>query len=175
MGKLNSVMRVEHQEAQTAFLEQLETLLTVCTHFDDDQLLAASRCRGWTVGDVLVHVHLGLQDMLLGVVWPVDANPDTDAASYWCSTVPTNDPQADQIARVRFVRLLGAAYRRPTGLVGHLRPTAEGLARAVSALREGALRFQGHVLSTGDFLATWAVELTVHHFDLGLELKIASP
>jgi hypothetical protein len=111
-------MRVEHQQGQTAFLEQLETLLTVCTHFDDDQLLAASRCRGWTVGDVLVHVHLGLQDMLLGVVWPVDADPDTDAASYWRSTLPTNDPEADQVAGVRFVRLLGAAYRRPTGLVG---------------------------------------------------------
>jgi hypothetical protein len=67
-GKLNSVMRVEHQEAQTAFLEQLETLLTVCANFDDDQLLAASRCRGWSVEDVLVHVHLGLQDLLLGVV-----------------------------------------------------------------------------------------------------------
>lgn len=168
-------MRIEHQEAQTAFLEQLETLLTVCTHFDDDQLLAASRCHGWTVGDVLVHVHLGLQDMLLSVVWPVDADPDTDAASYWQLTVPTNDPEADQVAGVRFVRLLGAAYRRPTGLVGHLRPTAEGVARAVSVLREGTLRFQGHVLSTGDFLATWAVELTVHHFDLGLELEIASP
>lgn len=31
------------------------------------------------------------------------------------------------------------------------------------------------MLSTGDFLAKWAVELTVHHFDLGLELTIAPP
>jgi hypothetical protein len=130
-------MRVEHREGQAAFLDQLATLLMVCTRLDDDQLLAASRCRGWTVGDVLVHVHLGLQDMLLGVVWPADPDPDTDAASYWRLPVPTNDPQADQVAAVRFVRLWAAVYRRPTGLVAHLRPTAEGVARAVSALPEG--------------------------------------
>jgi uncharacterized protein (TIGR03083 family) len=168
-------MRIEHREAQTAFLDQLNTLVDACTGLTDDQLLAASRCRGWTAGDVLVHVHLGLQDMLLGLVTPTDTDPDTDAASYWRREVPTNDPDADRIAAVRFVRLLGAAYRRPTGLVNHLRPTAHGIARAVAALPPGALRFQGHVLSTGDFLTTWAVELAVHHLDLGRELELDPP
>lgn len=44
---------------------------------------AARRCRGWTVGDLIVHVYLGLQDMLLGLVAPTDAEPDTGAATYW--------------------------------------------------------------------------------------------
>lgn len=168
-------LHISHHEAQTALLDQLSTLMNACTDLDDDQLLAASRCRGWTVGDVIVHVHLGLQDMLLGLVAPTNAEPDTDAASYWRAGVPTNDPDADQVAAVRFVRLLGAAYRRPTGLVHHLRPTAQGIATAVTALPPGALRFQGHVLSTGDFLATWAVELAIHHFDLGRELELPPP
>ena len=30
-------------------------------------------------------------------------------------------------------------------------------------------------MSTGDFLATWAVELAVHHLDLGRELDLAPP
>ena len=168
-------MHVEHHEGQMGFLDELSALLEVCSGLDDDQLLAASHCCGWTVGDVLVHVHLGLQEMLLGVVSPTDAEPDTDAASYWRSELPTNDVDADQIAQIRFVRLMGAAYRRPTGLVGHLRPTADGVATAVTALPPRALRFQGHVLSTGDFLATWAVELAVHHLDLGRELNLAPP
>lgn len=125
---------------------------------------------------MLVHVHLGLQEMLLGIVTPTEDRPDTDAAGYWSLDVPTNDPGADRVAGARFVRLMGAAaYRRPVGLVGHLRPTAEGVATAVAALEPGALRFQGHVLSTGDFLATWAVELAVHHLDLGRELDLAPP
>jgi uncharacterized protein (TIGR03083 family) len=168
-------MHVEHHEGQAAFLDVLSVLLEVANGLDDDQLLAASRCRGWTVGDVLVHVHLGLQEMLLGVVSPTDAKPDTDAASYWLAYLPTNDAEAGQGSQGRFVRLMGAAYRRPRGLVGYLRPTADGVATAVAALAPGSLSFQGHVLSTGDFLATWAVELAVHHLDLGRELDLAPP
>lgn len=115
-------LHISHHDAQTAFLDQLSTLMNACTDLDDDQLLAASRCRGWTVSDVIVHVHLGLQDMLLGLVAPTNAEPDTDAASYWRAGLSTNDSDADQVAAARFVRLLGAAYRRPTGLVHHLRP-----------------------------------------------------
>lgn len=37
------------------------------------------------------------------------------------------------------------------------------------------MAFQGHVLYSGDFLATWAVELTVHHLDLGREISIGPP
>jgi hypothetical protein len=40
---------------------------------------------------------------------------------------------------------------------------------------EGAVRFQGHVLSTGDFLATWAVELAVHHLDVAVALELPPP
>lgn len=39
----------------------------------------------------------------------------------------------------------------------------------------GAVRFQGHVLTTGDFFATWAVELAVHHLDVMVDLQVESP
>jgi hypothetical protein len=70
--------------------------MDVCTELDDDQSLAASRCRGWTVGDVIVHVHLGLQDMALGLLAPTNAEPDTDAANYSRAGVPTNDRRMDR-------------------------------------------------------------------------------
>ena len=31
------------------------------------------------------------------------------------------------------------------------------------------------MIETGDFLATWAVELTVHHLDLNRELTVPDP
>jgi hypothetical protein len=160
-------MRVSHDEGSSTFLAQLERFLDVVSGLGDEQLLAASRCRGWTAGDLLVHVHLGLQDVLLGLLDPTDSPPDVDAATYWRAEVPRSDPDADALAGVRFVRLLGAAYRRPSGVVGQLRPTVLGVARAVRACDPGAVRFQGHVIATGDFLATWAVELAVHQLDLG--------
>jgi len=168
-------MHVDHEVARTIFLDELAALLQACEGLDDVDFVAASRCRGWTVGDVLVHVHLGLQDMLLGLVSPTESPADTDATSYWRHQVPTNDPEADALAGVRFVRLLGAAYRKPSGVVGHMRPTASGVTTVVRGLSSGSLHFQGHVLTTGDFLATWAVELVVHHLDLGRELHVGAP
>lgn len=168
-------MQVAHGTGRDAFLQALDALLSAVEGLEDEAILAASRCRGWTVADVLVHVHLGLQECLLGLLDPTAVAPDTDAAGYWRVELPTNDAGADALAGVRFVRLLAAAYRRPSGVVGHLRPTVQGVARAVRSAPDGALAFQGRVLRTGDFLATWAVELAVHHLDLTRELDLPAP
>jgi hypothetical protein len=168
-------MHLEHAVARDAVLDALDVLVGVVGVLDDRALLAASRCRGWTVGDVLVHVHLGLQEMLLGLVTPTHEPADTDAAGYWTAPPPATDPDADDLAGVRFVRLVASAYRRPTGLVAHLLPTVGGVATAVRASGAGQVRFQGHVLTTGDFLATWACELAVHHLDLRAELDLVPP
>jgi hypothetical protein len=50
----------------------------------------------------------------------------------------------------------------------------DGMALAASRPADTALRFRGHVLSTGDFLATWAVELAVHQLDIG-DMPPAAP
>jgi uncharacterized protein (TIGR03083 family) len=168
-------MHITHDAGAAAFTDQLDTLMTAVSALDDAQLGAPSRCRGWLNDDLLVHVHLGLQEMLLGLLDPTDDEPDRDAATYWTTPPPRTDPDTDALGGARFVRLLAAAYRRPTTAVAHLRPTADGLVRAVRAAAPGAVRFQGHVLGTGDFLATWAVELAVHHLDLARELDLPDP
>lgn len=168
-------LHFDRDVARSAVLDGVRVLVDTVCGLDDKALLAASRCRGWTVADVLVHLHMGLQEMLIGLVTPSTAAPDTDAAGYWTAGLPSNDPDADDVAGVRFVRLVSSAYRRPTGLVAHLLPTAEAVSTAVAALRPGHLRFQGRVMSTGDFLATWACEIAVHHLDMGVELVLAGP
>jgi hypothetical protein len=168
-------MNVPHAVAAPAVLGELGRLLEVAEQLDDRALLARSRCFGWTRIDLLAHVHLAVQDMLLGLVDPTDAEPDTDAASYWRAEPPINDPDSDELDNVRFARLLASAYRRPTGLIGHLRPTVHGVVRAVEALSAPAVNFQGHMLSSGDFLATWATELAVHHLDLDLDQRLPGP
>jgi uncharacterized protein (TIGR03083 family) len=159
-------MHVDHDEGRAAFLEQLTVFAALADGLSDAGLMAASRCRGWTAGDVLVHVHLGLQEMLLGLVAPTGDRPDTGAGDYWRHQPPATDDDADEIAAMRFVRLVSSAYHRPTGIVAHLRPTVGGLRTAVTNLPAGAVRFQGLAMATGDFLAMWSVELAVHHLDL---------
>jgi hypothetical protein len=157
------------------FLEQLDLFTATVTALSDADLVAASHCRGWTTGDVVVHVHMGLQEMLLGLVSPADEPPDTDAVTYWRAAPPATDDEADGLDGLRFVRSVGAAYRRPSNAVRHLLPTVDGIRCAVRAFPAGSVRFQGHVLPIGDFLQTWTVELAIHHLDLTRELSLAPP
>jgi uncharacterized protein (TIGR03083 family) len=168
-------MKVPYAVAAPAAQGELQRLMEAVGQLDDRALLAASRCFGWTRADLLVHVHLGLQEMLLGLVDPTYAEPDTNAASYWRSEPPSNDRGSDELDNIRFLRLVASAYRRPTGLIGHLRPASEGVCRAIEALSAPAVNFQGHVLAGGDFLATWAAELAVHHLDLDLGPDLPAP
>jgi hypothetical protein len=169
-------MHVDHAFGRDAFVAELTLLLDLVVGLTDDELLTTSRCRGWTVADVLTHVHLGLQEMLLGIVSPTDEPATVDTASYWSSAPPSNDDEASPVEQVRFVRVVSSAYRRPTGGVRHLGLTARILGRAVTrTVCEAHLDFQGHVITTGDFFATWAVELAVHHLDLTAELIMELP
>ncbi|MEU4625830.1 maleylpyruvate isomerase N-terminal domain-containing protein [Actinoplanes sp. NPDC023801] len=168
-------MRISHDHGLSGFLAGLDGFARCAASLDDRELMAASRCTGWTVGDVVVHVHLALQEMLLGLVSVTGEQADTDASDYWRARSRADAGDEDEMAGLRFVRLLGAAYRRPAGAVRHLLPTVEGVRAAASRLEPGSVRFQGHVLATGDFLATWAVELAVHHLDLGRDLELPPP
>lgn len=42
-------------------------------------------------------------------------------------------------------------------------------------MADSTIAFQGHVLTAGDLLATWAVELVVHHHDLNAPRPGAAP
>lgn len=168
-------MRVEHQPAAGACAAAVRALLAATDGLDDRGLLVPSRCPGWSRLDTLVHVHLGLQEMLLGVVSSTEAEPDVDAASYWQTEPPGNDDSTDAVDQIGYLHRLSSAYRRPSGAVRHLRVTAMTLAEALERMPEGRVRFQGHVLGTGDFLATWATEVAVHHLDLDLDADAPRP
>jgi hypothetical protein len=165
-------MHVTAADGRDAFLAALDTFQEAAGRLDDPALMAASLCPGWSAADVVTHVHLGLQEMLLGVVSPTDATPDRDAATYWQGPPPGS---GDALAGLRFVRRLSSAYQHPRGPVDHLGPTADGLRRAVPAATAPAVHFQGHTLAFGDFLGTWAVELAVHQLDLSGDLARLSP
>jgi hypothetical protein len=168
-------MQVAHATGARACAGAIRALLAAADRLDVQALLAPSRCLGWSRLHALVHVHFGLQDMLLAVVTPTDDAPDVDAASYWRTDPPSNDGGTDELDHLGFLHRVSAAYRRPTAAVRHLRVTAEALAGAVERMAPGRVPFQGHVLTSGDFLATWATELAVHHLDLDLDADAPWP
>ena len=167
-----AALTVDRTEACSAFTGQVERFVQSVGRLDDLELLAASRCHGWAVLDVVVHVRVGLEEMLRGVTAPTDDAPTVDAATYWSAWAAQPD-RDDEVDGILWTRRTASAYPRPSGAVRHLRAAADAVLAA--ALPPAALRFQGQVIAGGDFLATWAVELAVHHVDLGLHLDLAPP
>ena len=168
-------MDLPHEEGKTAFLDALQRHLSSVETLDDHQLLAPTRCYGWSVVDLLVHLNLSLQEMSQDFSSTTDREPEVNAATYWLTDLPRSDPAADEVDAISFIRRVASAYRRPTGLVRHLRRTADALARAAAQVGPGALVFQDHVMTTGNYFATWAAELAVHHLDLMVALSLEGP
>lgn len=150
--------------ARGACAVSVEAFVRAVDGFDEHALLGASRCHGWTRLDVTVHVLAGWQEMLEGLVSPVDAEPTVDAATYWTAfaSAASDDPVVPLMAQRRRTD----AYTRPSSAVAHLHDVGAALLRGVASCRDGRVLWQGHVLTVGDFLATWAVEDAVHHLDL---------
>src|SRR3954453_925319 len=96
-----------------------------------------------------------------------DEPPDRDAATYW----QTSSAGSDEVAGVLALRRIESATRVPTAALEPLRLVTRSLRPAVERLADGVLAFQGWTLSTGDFLATWAVELALHQVDVGRALE----
>src|SRR5690348_7609554 len=87
--------------------------------------------------------------------------------SYWS---PFRPGAEGYDAHARFVRRAAAAYSSDRVIMAQWKETAAAAAYAAGALpAETKIATQGHVLAAGDFLATLAVEATIHHLDLVAE------
>ncbi len=172
---MGEVLRVPHEEGRTAFLDALQGFLDAVEPLDDRSLLGASRCWGWTLVDVVTHVRLGLEEVAscLLTAGTSRAAPDRDAATYWLTEPPGSG--SGEVAGTLAIRRIASATQVPRSALVPLRQVAGGLRSAAGRLTDGVLEFQGCVLTTGDFLATWAVELAVHQLDLAREVDVAPP
>jgi hypothetical protein len=167
------VLGVAHEDGRATFVDALDGFVAAVEPLDDRALLAASRCWGWSVVDVVTHVRLGLEEVAacLLTAGTSRATPDRDAATYW-QTQPAGSNELDGVLALRRI---ASATRAPTAALAPLRLVADALRGGVVRLEDGVLAFQGWVLTTGDLLATWAVELAVHQLDLGRDLEVPLP
>lgn len=142
---------------------------------DDHAFLGVTWCWGWSVVDLVTHVRLGLEEVAFCLLTArtSDAAPDRDAATYWLTVPPGGG--SDEVTGALAIRRIASASRAPRGALAPLHGVAGGLRASVPRLVDGALAFQGCVLTTGDLMATWAVELAVHQLDLAREVDVPAP
>jgi hypothetical protein len=148
---------------RTVLAEELDDLRSIVAGLSAAELVRATGCQGWMVADLLVHIRLGAEDLLHGLAAPCEDPADRDYISCW-----KDWPARSEVtfSDVRLTWAMAAWYTTADGLRRHFDDIVAIAARASRAARVGHVRLHGHVQSTEDFLAMWAVELCVHHLDL---------
>lgn len=137
---------------------------TAVAELPDEDFAQPSGCTGWLVGDLVSHLIIDAQDVLITLVTPAGTEPTRSAVTYWnvAKTPPTgNDPLDTLIVR------LAAAYEQPWLLKFHFDDVGSAAGRAAE-LADPHLPVitRDEVLTAGDYLAAHVLEWTLHHLDL---------
>src|SRR5690606_30865069 len=129
------------------------------TELPDEAFALPSGCAGWLVRDLVCHLVIDAQDVLVTLATPTEAEPTRNATTYCevTSTPPTAHDPLDALT----VRL-AAAYEGPRllkFLLDNGGPAADRAAAMAAPERRAVTR--GEVLTTGDYLLAHAMEWTL--------------
>ncbi|MEN3614098.1 maleylpyruvate isomerase N-terminal domain-containing protein [Plantactinospora sp. ZYX-F-223] len=153
------------------FSRSWAALRTAVAELPDEAFARPSGCTGWLVRDLVCHLVIDAQDVLITLVTPAESEPTRDAVTYWevAETPPTGDDPLDAL----IVRL-AAAYEEPWLLKFHLDDVGSAAGRAAE-LADPGLRVstRGQVLTVRDYLAAYVLEWTLHHLDLIAHVEYA--
>ncbi|SDI33773.1 Mycothiol maleylpyruvate isomerase N-terminal domain-containing protein [Nonomuraea jiangxiensis] len=137
---------------------------TAVAELPDEDFARPSGCAGWLVRDLVCHLVIDAQDVLITLATPAEGAPTRDAVTYWeiSRTPPTGEDPLDALT----VRL-AAAYEEPRLLKFHLDDVGSAAGRA-AGLADPALRVgtRDEVITVADYLSVYVMEWTLHHLDL---------
>jgi hypothetical protein len=153
------------------FARSWTALRTAVAETPDEDFERPSGCTGWLVRDLVCHLVIDAQDVLITLVTPAETEPTVDAVTYWkLVDPPTGDDPLDAL-----IPRLAAAYGDPALLRHHLDDLGSAAGRA-AALADPTLRVstQDEVLTIGDYLSAYVLEWTLHHLDLIAHLRSAA-
>ncbi|WP_251091810.1 maleylpyruvate isomerase N-terminal domain-containing protein [Streptomyces sp. Caat 7-52] len=154
------------------FSRSWTALRTAVAELPDEDFARPSDCTGWLVRDLVCHLVIDAQDVLITLVTPASAEPTHDALTYWnvTDTPPAGDDPLDALT----VRL-AAAYEEPRLLKFHLDDIGSAAGRA-AGLAEPGLRVgtQEMILTVEHYLSAYVLEWTLHHLDLIAHLPAAA-
>ena len=147
-------------------------LRTAVDHLSDDDFTQPSGCSGWLIRDLVCHLIIDAQDVLITLATPTEAEPTHNAVTYW--NVSTTPPTGDDPPDALIVRL-AAAYEEPRLLKFHLDDLGAAAGRAADLADPGMrVSTKDEILTAGDYLSAYVLEWTLHHLDLIVNLADAA-
>ncbi|PJJ05212.1 mycothiol maleylpyruvate isomerase-like protein [Streptomyces sp. 2333.5] len=144
---------------------------TAVADIPDEDFERPSGCTGWLVRDLVCHLVIDAQDVLITLVTPAETESTVDAVTYWeLVEPPTGEDPLDAL-----IPRLAAAYGEPRWLKFHLDDVGSAAGRAAE-LAHPAVRVstRDEVLTVGDYLSAYVLEWTLHHLDLIAHLPSAA-
>ncbi|MBM4792835.1 maleylpyruvate isomerase N-terminal domain-containing protein [Streptomyces sioyaensis] len=153
------------------FSRSWTALRTAVADIPDEDFERPSGCTGWLVRDLVCHLVIDAQDVLITLVTPAETEPTVDAVTYWeLVEPPTGEDPLDAL-----IPRLAAAYGEPRWLKFHLDDVGSAAGRAAE-LADPAVRVstRDEVLTAGDYLSAYVLEWTLHHLDLIAHLPSAA-
>lgn len=149
----------------TLFASSWAALRQAVAGLADEDFAKPSGCAGWLVRDLVCHLVIDAQDVLITLVTPTGEEPTRDAVTYW--TIADAPPAAGDDPLAALTVRLAAAYEDPALLTFHLDDVGSAAGRAAElADRTVRVRTQEQVLTAGDYLDAYVLEWTLHHLDL---------
>lgn len=154
------------------FSHSWTALRTAVAELPDKGFEQPSGCTGWLVRDLVCHLVIDAQDVLITLVTPADTDPTVNAATYW--NIEDRPPTGEDPLDALTVRL-AAAYEEPHLLKFHLDDVGSAAGRAAELADLGArVGTRDVVLTVGDYLSAYVLEWTLHHLDLIAHLPDAA-
>ncbi len=146
-------------------------MLAAVADLKDEDFERPSGCTGWLVRDLVCHLVIDAQDVLITLATPADTEPTVDAISYWHVVEP---PTGDDPLDALIVRL-AAAYQEPWLLKFHLDDVGSAAGRAATLANPAArVSTRDEVLTVQDYLTAYILEWTLHHLDLTANIPAAA-
>jgi uncharacterized protein (TIGR03083 family) len=144
----------EQQRAVAALAAEVNAITAAVTGAAEQDFARPTRCRGWAVKDLLLHLLRDAYWALVVFATPTQAPADVDFVSYWRTFDPADTAQHE--ANQRATRLAASGLVAPAAAL-----------RVAAAAQPGTrVATQGHVLEVDDFIVTLVAEVTIHGLDM---------
>jgi hypothetical protein len=147
-------------------------IATIVASIEEEDSWLPTRCTGWVVRDLLVHLLGDVQRALVALATPAAGPPDRDAVTWWTAAEPIDDPNFREL---RSLRTIASAWDLDNLVRTFVETTRAVVTLAGRTPPEALVATQGHVLQVVDLVTTLAVKAAVHHLDLVLELRRPGP
>jgi hypothetical protein len=153
------------------FSRSWTALRAAVDELSDQEWERPSGCTGWLVRDLVCHLVIDAQDVLITLVTPAETEPTVDSVTYWnLVQPPTGEDPLDAL-----IPRLAAAYGEPRWLKFHFDDVGSAAGRAAELADPGVrVSTRDEVLTVGDYLAAYVLEWTLHHLDLTAHLPSAA-